>query len=71
MHFTPLPTVWKRLGGENGGANVNKNFRQTYNDEFLNTLFLAVVKFHTSAENLLMYEIINSLCHNYYASNRH
>jgi len=33
--YTPLPKVWKQLGGQDGRANVNKIFCQKYNNEFL------------------------------------
>ena len=49
----PISTkVWKRLGGQDGGANVNKTFIKSTTTPFCVLCFLTVVKFHTSAENL-------------------
>ena len=38
-YLSKIPKVWKRLEGQDGGANVNKNFYQRYNNELQRTLY--------------------------------
>ena len=45
MLYTPLLKVWKWLGGQDGGANINKNFCQKYNNKFYILCFPTIVKF--------------------------
>ena len=50
---TPVPKVWKRLGGQDVAVSGNKSFCQKYNIEFLHALTSSHCEFSHRGRNII------------------